>query len=126
MYYDILARMKNAVERKKESITVPFAKFDFAVLSALKDAKYIDDVEKKTVGKRQMLEVTLKYNNGTSVFSDFKLVSKPSRRQYAGADELRPVKQGFGAAIISTPSGVMTTKDARKKRVGGEYLFEVW
>jgi small subunit ribosomal protein S8 len=126
MYYDILARMKNAVERKKESILVPFAKFDFAVLEALKDAKYVDDVQKKSIGKRQMIEVHLKYASGVSVFSDFKLVSKPSRRQYAGAQELRPVKQGFGVAILSTPAGVMTGKDARKKNVGGEYLFQIW
>lgn len=126
MYYDLLPRIKNAVQRKKESILVPFSKFDFAVLQALKEAKYLDEVQKKSTGKRPTIEVRLRYVNGAPAFSDFRLISKPSRRQYKGTGDLRPVRQGHGASILSTPSGVMTGKDARKKRVGGEYLFEIW
>ncbi|OGZ01910.1 MAG: 30S ribosomal protein S8 [Candidatus Liptonbacteria bacterium RIFCSPLOWO2_01_FULL_53_13] len=126
MYYDLLPRIKNAVQRKKESILVPFSKFDFAVLRVLVDTKYLEDAQKKSVGKRTMIEIKLRYANGQPVLSDFKLISKPSRRQYAGADALRSVKQGYGISIISTPSGVMSGASARKKNVGGEYLFQVW
>ena len=126
MYYDLLAKIKNAQRAKKEVMQVPFSNFDFAVLKLLMEAKYVQDVQKRNVGKKSILDIRLRYVHKEPAMTDFKLVSKPSRRIYKGYGEFRPVKQGHGNAIVSTPQGVMTGKEARKAKVGGEYLFEIW
>ena len=126
MYYDLLAKIKNAQHAKKEVIHTPFSNFDFAILKVLVDAGYIQDVQKRNVGKKSILEVRVRYVHDRPALTDFKIVSKPSRRLYAGYRDIRLVKQGHGIAIISTPEGVMTGKGARKGKLGGEYLFEVW
>lgn len=126
MYYDLLTRIKNAQKAEHESVQAPFSKFDFAVAKVLEDSGYISNAEKKTVGKRILIEVKLKYSKGVPALTDFRIMSKPSRRSYSGYTELRPVKQGYGISILSTPEGVMSNRDARKKKVGGEYLFEIW
>ena len=126
MYYDLLAKIKNAQRAKKEVMQVPFSNFDFAVLKLLTEAKYLQDVQKRNVGKKSILDVRLRYVHKEPAMTDFKIVSKPSRRLYRGYGELRPVKQGHGHSVISTPQGVMTGSRARKAKVGGEYLFEIW
>ncbi len=105
---------------------MPFSGFDFAVLKLLMDAGYIEDVQKRNIGKKSILEVKLRYHGKQSALSDFRIMSKPSRRLYRGYRELHLVKQGHGIAVLSTPHGVMTNVGARKQNVGGEYLFEVW
>ena len=126
MYYDLLVKIKNAQMAKKESVQTRFSKFDFAVLKALAGARYIEDVQKKNIGKRTILEIKLKYKNHMPAMTDFRLKSTPSRHLYVAYRDLHPVKQGHGVAILSTPSGVMTNRDARKSKVGGEHLFDVW
>ena len=79
-----------------------------------------------SVGRKNVLDIRLKYKNGQPGVTDFRIQSKPSRRMYRGYRELRPIRQGYGLVVISTPSGVMTNTEARKKKVGGEYLFEIW
>lgn len=108
---------------RKDRLTVPFSKMDQAVLAALVGAGYLKSVEKELVGKRNMLVIKLAKKGAVT---DFKLISKPSRHFYMDYRSLRPVKQGHGMGVLSTSRGVMTTKDARKQKVGGEYLFEVW
>lgn len=127
MYYDLLARIKNGFHARKESILAPYSNFDFAVAKAIEDGGYVQGVAKRVMGKRTLLEVKMKYDaDGAPLFTDFKLLSKPSRHMYKGKKELRPVKQNYGIAVLSTSSGVMSNKEARKKNVGGEYLFEIW
>lgn len=126
MYYDLLTRIKNGQHARHESVQVPFSKFDFAVAKTLVDAGYATSAEKRTIGKRTVIEVVLKYKNDMPAMSDFRIVSKPSRRLYAGYGELKPVKQNSGVSVLSTPEGIMTNKEARKQKVGGEYLFEIW
>lgn len=108
---------------RKDRLTVPFSKMDHAVLQSLVVAGYIKSVEKEMIGKKQFLSV---YLGKKDVFNDFKLISKPSRHFYADYRSLRSVKQGHGAGVISTSKGVMTDKEARKQKIGGEYLFEIW
>lgn len=126
MYYDILARIKNGQAARHESIQAPYSQFDFAVAQTLVDAGYIADAQKRTVGKKAMIDIKLKYRADGPAMSDFKIVSKPSRRTYASYGELRAVKQNHGVAVLSTSVGVMTNHSARKQKVGGEYLFEIW
>lgn len=124
MYYDLLAQLKNAMQARKEKFILPFSKMDFAVATALVDAGYLKSAEKETIGRRNMIVVRCKGKE--KGMSDFKIVSKPSRHFYADYRSLHPVKQGHGVAVLSTSRGIMTDRAARKAKVGGEYLFEIW
>jgi small subunit ribosomal protein S8 len=126
MYYDLLPKIKNAVRAKKEVLYVPYSNMDYDVLQILMDAKYIKEVQKKTVGGRQFLEIKLEQNGEGHTLRDFKLISKPSRHLYRGYRTLVAVKQGYGLGVLSTPRGLMSHREAKKQKVGGEYLFEVW
>ena len=126
MYYDLLVRMKNAVRAEKESFNMPYSKFDHAVANFLVKEKFVASVEKRSAGKKSVLDVRLFDKSKKNTPSDFKLISKPSRRIYAGYRDLKQVKQGHGVAALSTPEGVMSNREARKKKLGGEYLFEIW
>jgi len=99
---------------------------DFAVAGILVKAGYLKDVQKKTIGKKNALEIKLAYMDDQPVLNDFKILSKPSRHFYTGYRKLKTVKQGYGLSVISTPSGIMSGKEAKKTKVGGEYLFEIW
>lgn len=84
---------------------------------------YIGETEK---GKTSTLSVNLNYKNGRPAINGVKRISKLSRRIYFGVRDIKPVKRGHGLLVLSTPAGVVTGKDARQKRVGGEALFEIW
>jgi len=126
MYYHLLPKIKNALAARKEKLIVPFSKMDFAVLKALEGAGYLKNVEKETVGKKSVVVARLAYQDKEGVFGDFKLISKPSRHRYVDYRSLRSVRQGYGIGVLSTSKGIMTNKEAKKNKIGGEYLFEVW
>ena len=126
MYYDAIIKVKNAQMARKETVLVPYSRLNQAVLKTLADRRFVKDVQKKAVGRRQMLEVRLKYEEGKPRIEGVKIVSKPGRRVYRPYGELRPVRQGFGIAVLSTSKGVMSNGEAYKQKIGGEYLFEVW
>ena len=126
MYWDLLPKIKNAVRAKHQSLHVPYSKMDYAVAQVLLQEGYLKDVQKKTSGRRTVLELKLAYERGEAVFGDFKLASKPSRRFYSGYRTLRSVRQGYGFSVLSTPRGILSGKAAKRAKVGGEYLFEVW
>ena len=96
-----------------------------AVAEKLKDAGFIEHVEKKGKKVKKTIDVTLKYNDGAPKIQGVKRVSKPGRRLYRGARDVVSVRYGHGALILSTPKGVMTDKEARTAKVGGEALFEM-
>ncbi len=126
MYYRLLSQLKNAALAKKDSLNLPFSTMDHSVAKLLVQAGYLRDVQKKIVEGKERLEMKVAYQNHLPIFSDFKIVSKPSRRIYQGYRQLQPVRHHFGIGILSTPEGLMTNKEARKKKVGGEYLFQIW
>lgn len=126
MYYDFLPRIKNAVRADKMSVRIPFSKMDFAIARVLAENGFIGGVEKRTFGKRHYIEIALPKNGDAASFRDFSFVSTPSRHIYRKHTELKPVRQHFGIGVLSTPKGIMTNKEARKQKVGGEYLFEIW
>lgn len=130
MYYDLLPKIKNAIQARKERLVVPFSTMDFAVLKSLADAGYVKSAEKEALGRRNVIAVRLPSGakNGAKrgAVVEFKMVSKPSRHQYRDYRSLRPVKQGHGVGILSTSKGIMTDREARKQKIGGEYLFEIW
>jgi len=126
MYHTLLTRIKNAQRARQESFQMPFSNFDFELAKVLAENGYLAAASKKTLGKKNFLEVKIKYDDDRPAISDFRIMSKPSRRLYSGYKELKSVRQGYGIAILSTPAGVMTGKKARREKVGGEYLFEIW
>ncbi len=121
MYINLLVQIKNGQMAKKEMIKIPFSNMDMSVAEVLAKHKYIDSVAKKGRAPKRYIEIKLNGN-----LTDFKFISKPSRRLYFGKKDLKPVKQGYGLGLISTSKGIMSAKEARKQNVGGVYLFEVW
>jgi small subunit ribosomal protein S8 len=127
MYTDLLTRIRNAQAAKKKAVKVPFSRTDLEIAELLVVKKYLSSVEKKGRMPRRVLEIELRYNeSGAGAISDVRFVSVPSRRIYAGYRELRLVRQGYGHAVLTTPKGIMTAQDARKQKVGGQILFEIW
>ncbi len=126
MYFSLLTKIKNGQMAQKEIVRMPFTKVDFAVAEVLAKKHFVAAVSKKGKGVKKIIEVELKYEEGKGVIRGTKFLSKPSRRLYAGYKEIRLVKQGFGVLVLSTPKGIMTGSQARREKVGGEMLFEIW
>src|SRR3989339_342929 len=126
MYIDLLTQIKNAQAVKKESIKVPYTKNDERILEILTSRKYITAYDKKGRTPKRVLSIDLKYNDGQGAIEGVRFVSRPSIHIYKGCDEIRPVKNGRGLAVVSTPKGIMTGEQARKEKVGGEIFFEIW
>jgi small subunit ribosomal protein S8 len=124
---DFIIRLTNAGAIKKQNISVPFSNFKLAIAEKLKDAGYLTEVEKKGKKVKKTLEIALKYDSsGMPRIQGVKRISKPGRRMYKSVLDIVPVRYGKGALILSTPSGIKTDKEAKKDKVGGEALFEIW
>jgi len=124
---DFIIRIKNAGSVKKDSITVPFSKMKFAIAELLSAKGYLGAVTKKSKGEAKFLEIVLLYGeDGSPVVTDVKRVSKPSRRLYEKAKEIKRFRRGFGLSVFSTPKGIMGDMDAKKNNLGGEFLFNIW
>jgi len=124
---DFLIRLKNAGAIKKDNVSMPHSAFKHAIAEKLKEAGYVKTVEKKGKKARKTLDVTLKYDEtGLHAIHGVKRVSKPARRVYKSVLEIVPVRYGHGMLVLSTPKGIMTDKEARKEKIGGEALFEIW
>ena len=124
---DFIIRLKNASAVKKASVSVPFSVLKMAIAEKLKDVGYLKTIEKKGKKVRKTLDIFLKYDEaGMPVIHDVKRVSKPGCRLYRSAREIMPVRYGHGVLVLSTPRGILTGAEARKEKVGGEALFEIW
>ena len=123
MYIDLLIKIKNAMAAKQKSFKTSFNKMDKAMLEILKKHKFISEFEVKGRSPKKYLEVEVA---GGRLINGLKILSKPSRRLYAPYKDFRRVKNGFGALIVSTPKGIMDARTARKEKVGGQLLFEIW
>jgi small subunit ribosomal protein S8 len=125
---DMITRFKNAGESQKDFVVFPFSKLKYEICVLLEKEGLIKSVAKKGKKTHTSIEVALLYGGPENLprIQDVKRVSKPSRRVYKKASELRPVKNGYGSLILSTPKGILTDVTARKDKVGGEALFEIW
>lgn len=126
MHYDLLAKIKNAGRARRDTVQTRYSNFAFSVAQVLLKSHYLKEVQKKAVNRKNYLEVKIAYRGTKPVLDDFKIISRPGRHIYASYKDLKSVKQGYGVGIISTPAGVMSTQEARRLKVGGEYLCEVW
>ncbi|KKT26677.1 MAG: 30S ribosomal protein S8 [Parcubacteria group bacterium GW2011_GWA2_43_9b] len=123
---DLLVRIKNAQAAGREITEAPFSRVKLAIAQILETEQFIDKVEKKGARNNEKLEIKLKYDRGVGAIGGIKRVSKPGQRAYAPSPKIKFVKQGYGLSIISTSQGIMTDKEARKKKIGGEVLCEIW
>ena len=122
---DLIIRIKNGYMAKNDVIESPYTKFKEEILQKLVDTRYVKDyrVEGKLIKK---FIIELIYEDGVPALTGVKLYSTPGKRWYVGAKKLKPVLGGLGISILSTPQGVLTNNEARKKSVGGELLFDLW
>jgi len=127
---DMLTRIRNATRAKHQRVDVPASKLKIEMARILKEEGYISSyklVEDPETKARKALRLMLKYTpNRRSVIGGLKRVSRPGCRVYRAAAEIRPVVGGLGTSILSTPKGLMSGRAARKARIGGELLCEVW
>ena len=124
---DFLTRIRNANMEKHESVEVPASKMKRDIAEILKNEGFIRDVEYIDDDKQGIIRVFLKYGkNNERVISGLRRISKPGLRSYVKADAVPKVLNGLGIAILSTSEGVMTDKDARAKKIGGEVIAYVW
>lgn len=124
---DLLTRIRNANLAAKEELVAPVSKLSDAILGILTAEGYIEGYEKEGEGVHQAFRIRLRYGpRKERTITGLKRVSKPGRRIYRGRGDLPRVMGGLGIAIVSTSSGLMTDKDAARKRVGGEVLAYVW
>ena len=122
---DMLARIKNAQVRNHSKVSLPSSKFKAKIADVLKSEGYIIDY-KINDEKKPSIEINLKYNSGNPVINTIERISKPGRRIFSSASSLPKINNCLGIAIISTPQGVMTDVDARKKKLGGEIICKVF
>ena len=122
---DMLARIKNAQVRNHSKVSLPSSKFKAKIADVLKSEGYIVDY-KINDDKKPSIEINLKYNSGNPVINTIERISKPGRRIFSSASSLPKINNGLGIAIVSTPQGVMTDVDARKKKLGGEIICKVF
>lgn len=118
--------IRNAQAVKKEAVIIPYSKTKMSIAEILSQEGFVKEAVKRGRKSRKILSITLKYGkNGESAISRIKRVSKPSQRVYAPLKQIRPGRSGRGLQILATSKGVLTSKQARKAKVGGEIICEV-
>lgn len=124
---DMLSRIRNAIAVRKSEVFLPHSNIKEAVAKILKDNKFIDDVavEGDKAGFK-LLKVTINHEDSNSRITKISRLSTPGRRLYTSTDEIPTVKRGRGIIVISTSKGVMSGEDAKKQKLGGELICEVY
>ncbi|MDD3614447.1 MAG: 30S ribosomal protein S8 [Candidatus Pacebacteria bacterium] len=124
---DFLNQIKNALAAGKSSFSTPYSKMKEEIVKILLDAKYIDNY--KVIGKvpKKILRIDLKYNeDGSPAIQEIKRISKPGCRRFIKSKDIKSAKSGYGRYIISTPEGLMTNVEAKKRHLGGEIICEIF
>lgn len=127
---DMLTRIRNALAVKKSEVFIPFSKIKLALAKTLEKENFVEKTEKEIFSKKKKnfgtIKIVLKYQNNQPVIQELKRVSKPGCRTYVKSKEIKKIKGGLGIYIISTSRGIMTSKEARKRKLGGEVICEVF
>jgi small subunit ribosomal protein S8 len=124
---DMLTRIRNAIQVKKQTVVIPGSNLKREILNRLNEAGYVSEVSWEDDGRQGILTVELKYDdNEESVIDGLDRASTQGRRVYVGVDDIPVVRSGYGTVILSTSKGVLTDTQARKLGVGGEVLCTVW
>lgn len=123
---DMLNRIRNAQAVLHPTVEFPFSNFKYEIAKILEKQGFIEKIEKKGKKTAKTIEITLKYQDNIPAISGLKRISKPGQRIYLPTNKIHKVRQGYGIAVISTPKGLMTDKEARKEKLGGEVICEIW
>ena len=123
---DMLTRIRNANRQRHDNVIVPASKLKVAIAEILKNEGFINGYTVEGDAPIQNINISLKYRGNDRVITDLKRISKPGLRVYAKVDEIPKVLNGLGIVILSTSQGLMTDKEARAKKVGGEVLAYIW
>lgn len=123
---DYLTRIRNAATAGHQEVLIPFSKIKSEISRVLQEEGYIWNYEVDTTGAHPQIKLKLKYQGKNPVIRHLSRVSKPGLRKYVSTDEIPRVLGGLGVAILSTSRGIMTGARARKAKVGGELLAQVW
>ena len=123
---DMLTRIRNACKAGHKRVDMPVSNFKTEIARLLRDNRYIRDYKVIDDGAHGLLRIYLMYHDDTPVIREVRRVSRPGLRRYVKVREIPWVKNGLGMAILSTPRGLMTDRDARRARLGGELLAVVW
>ncbi|MDR1050144.1 MAG: 30S ribosomal protein S8 [Deltaproteobacteria bacterium] len=124
---DLLTRVRNALTARHDRVEIPASRLKVAIVRILKDEGFIKNFKVSRDNKQGQIRIFLKYSDRNSpVINGLQRVSKPGRRVYQKASELKPVLSGLGVLVVSTSRGVMTDKEARRNNLGGECLCQIW
>jgi small subunit ribosomal protein S8 len=123
---DFLARVRNGVRAQKPEVLIPYSKIKAEIARIFKEEGYISDYSVDTTGAHPRIKVVNKLVDRSSAIAGLKRVSRPGLRRYVAADEIPRVLGGMGLAILSTSRGILSGREARKQKVGGELLAYVW
>ena len=123
---DFLARVRNGVRAQKPEVLIPYSKIKAEIARIFKEEGYISGYSVDTSGAHPQIKVVNKLVDRSSAIAGLKRVSRPGLRRYVGADEIPRVLGGMGLAILSTSRGILSGREARKQKVGGELLAYVW
>lgn len=125
---DFIIRIKNAQRVKKDNISVNFSRVKMEIAELLKSKGFVVEVMKKNKGEQpRFINIKLAYDeSGQPMVNDVQRVSKPSRRLYIKARDVKKFRRGFGMTVISTPKGIMADMEAKRENLGGEILFNIW
>lgn len=124
---DMLTRIRNAQAVKKETVSISYSKLKMEILKILVKEKFLKEAEQKGKKNKKIIDIILAYDSEKNpAINNLVRISKLSRRIYLPLKKIRPVRRGLGIQIISTPRGILTDKEAKKEKVGGEVLCEVW
>jgi len=123
---DLLTRIRNACDAGHRRVDIPVSKLKSEIARLLRDNHYIQDFKVLDDGRHGLLRIYLKYHGEAPVIRELRRVSTPGLRRYVKSREIPRVKNGLGMAILSTPQGLMSDRDARKAQIGGELLAVLW
>ena len=123
---DFLARVRNGARAQKPEVLIPYSKIKAEIARIFKEEGYISDYSVDTSGEHPRIKVVNKLVDRSSAIAGLKRVSRPGLRRYVGADEIPRVLGGMGLAILSTSRGILSGREARKQKIGGELLAYVW
>ncbi|MEK7135427.1 MAG: 30S ribosomal protein S8 [Patescibacteria group bacterium] len=123
---NFIIKLKNAGNAGQESVVVPASKLKLSIVEVLKKEGFVKDFTEKSEKGRPVILISLFSENRIPKIKGVKRISKPSKRVYKKSTELRSVKNGYGALILSTSAGVMTGREAKAAKLGGEALFQIW
>ena len=123
---DMLNQIRNAQAVAKADVTIPYSGLKQEIANILVEEGFISSTKQLPKKNNKVLKIVLKYNQGTPAATGLKRVSKPGQKIYAKCSDLKSVKGGTGVSIISTSKGLMTNRKARKEKLGGEIIAEIW